>query len=163
MSEFVEVAARIVVIGVGATAVMDLWLVALKLLKVPTLNFALLGRWVGHLFHGKCFHEGIAKAQPIKHERVIGWLAHYAIGICFAGLLAAVAGVTWIFEPTFIPALSMGVVTVIAPLFFMQPAMGSGIASSKTAAPVRNCIKSIVNHAVFGGGLYVAAIALQWI
>lgn len=163
MSNFVEVAAQIVLIGVGATAVMDLWLAALKLLRVPTLSFALLGRWVGHLLHGKYFHEGIAKSQPIRHELVIGWLAHYAIGIFFAGLLAAVAGVTWMLEPTFIPALSTGVLTVIAPLFFMQPAMGSGIASSKTAAPVRNCIKSIVNHAVFGSGLYVAAIALQWI
>jgi hypothetical protein len=163
MGNFVEVTVRIIVIGVGATAVMDLWLAVLKRLKIPTLNFALLGRWVGHLFHGKCFHEGIAKAQPIRRELMIGWLAHYAIGICFAGLLAAIAGVSWMSEPTFIPALSTGVATVIAPLFIMQPAMGSGIASSKTAAPVRNCIKSIVNHAVFGCGLYVAAMALQWI
>lgn len=163
MSDFLEVAARIVLIGAGATAVMDIWLAALKLLKVPTLNFALLGRWVGHLSHGKYFHEAIAKAQPIRHELLIGWLAHYAIGIGFAGALAAVAGVTWMAAPTLIPALATGVVTVIAPLFLMQPAMGSGIASSKTATPVRNCVKSIVNHAVFGSGLYMAAIALQWI
>ena len=52
MSDFVELVARIVLIGAGATALMDLWLAALKQLKVPTMNFALLGRWVGHLFHG---------------------------------------------------------------------------------------------------------------
>lgn len=163
MNNSIEVAIQIFAIGVGATAVMDLWLAALKKLKVPTLNFALLGRWIGHLFHGKYVHAAIAKAQPIRHELLLGWLTHYAIGIGFAGLLIGVTGVAWMAAPTFMPALSIGIATVIAPLFIMQPAMGSGIASSKTATPLRNCIKSIANHAVFGCGLYGAATALQWI
>ena len=40
---------RTVAIGIGATALMDLWLTLLKALGLPTLNFALLGRWVGHM------------------------------------------------------------------------------------------------------------------
>jgi hypothetical protein len=42
-------------------------------------------------------------------------------------------------------------------LLVMQPAMGAGVASSKTRTPLRNCIKSIATHTVFGIGLYVAA------
>jgi hypothetical protein len=50
-------------------------------------------------------------------------------------------------------------VTVVAPLFILQPALGAGIASSKTAAPLFNCIKSVATHTVFGLGLYLAALA----
>jgi len=161
MSNVAEVLSRVVLIGIGATAVMDLWLLVLTKLGVPTLNFAFLGRWVGHLFRGTWFHAGIAKAAPIRNERMFGWLAHYAIGVSFAGLLVLVSGNAWTSSPTFMPALLTGVATVIAPLLIMQPAMGSGIASSKTATPLRNCLKSVANHAVFGCGLYGAATALM--
>jgi hypothetical protein len=59
--------------------------------------------------------------------------------------------------PTPLPAIITGIVTVAAPLLVMQPAMGAGVASSKTRTPLRNCIKSIATHTVFGIGLYVAA------
>jgi len=156
-----ETALEVALIGVGATAVMDIWLIVLKLLNVPTLNFALLGRWVGHLFRGKWFHAGIAKSEPINNELAIGWAVHYAIGISFAVLLIAIFGISWMRNPTLSPAVIVGIATVIAPLFMMQPAMGSGIAASKTAAPLRNCFKSVVNHAVFGVGLYLAALIVS--
>jgi len=160
MNNVLEVAIQIVLIGIGATAVMDLWLIALKKLGVPTLNFLLLGRWVGHVFRGTWFHDGIAKAAPISGELLFGWTAHYAIGIGFAGLLVSVVGTTWVHSPTIMPAVLTGIATVVAPFFIMQPAMGSGIASSKTATPLRNCFKSVANHAVFGCGLYIAASIL---
>lgn len=46
-------------IGVGATAVMDLWAAALRRIGVPSLDFALLGRWVGHLPDGRWMHDSI--------------------------------------------------------------------------------------------------------
>ena len=82
-----------------------------------------------------------------------------AIGIAFAGLLIGTFGLGWARSPTLLPALAIGLVTVVAPLFVLQPALGLGIASSKTAAPVFNCTKSIVTHGVFGLGLYLAALA----
>ena len=50
---------------------------------------------------------------------------------------------------------------VAVPLFVMQPAMGLGVAASKTPAPLKNCTRSLVNHAVFGVGLYLAATFVQ--
>ena len=56
-------------IGVGATAVMDAWLVLLQRLGVPTLNFAFIGRWVGHLLRGQFAHAAIAKAPDQRTTR----------------------------------------------------------------------------------------------
>jgi hypothetical protein len=53
-----------------------------------------------------------------------------------------------------------GVATVAAPLLVMQPAMGAGFAASRTPTPLKNCLRSTVNHAVFGLGLYGAAAAI---
>ncbi len=150
----------VVLIGIGATAVLDLWLALLKRLGVPTLNLAFVGRWIGHLPRGRWRHDAIAKSPPIPGETMIGWLVHYAIGIAFAGVLAGVVGTNWMRSPTLLPALLVGVGTVVAPLLVMQPAMGAGIASSRTPAPVRNCVRSVINHSVFGAGLYVAAATL---
>jgi hypothetical protein len=148
---------QVVLIGAGATAVMDVWLLLLKRWGVPTGSFALVGRWVGHLAQGRFAHEAISKAPPVRAELALGWLTHYAVGLAFAGLLIGIEGVQWIGQPTLLPALALGVGTVVAPLFVMQPAMGAGMAASKTPAPLKNCLRSIANHAVFGVGLYLTA------
>lgn len=160
MRDLLENVICVVLLGVGATAVMDLWLIILKTLNVPMLNFAFIGRWVGHIFRGRWFHNGIAKAEPIRGELLLGWFTHYTIGFLFAGLMVLVLGIEWIDNPKLIPAMVTGIATVVAPLFIMQPALGSGIAFSKTANPLRSCIKSLVNHTVFGCGLYGAATLL---
>ena len=99
----------------------------------------------------------------IAHERAIGWLAHYTIGVSFAAVLVATFGLGWARTPTLLPALAVGLLTVVAPLFVLQPALGLGIASSRTAAPVFNALKSVVTHLVYGLGLYLAARATSWI
>jgi hypothetical protein len=148
-------------IGVGATAVLDLWLAVLKRLGVPTGSFALIGRWVAHMARGRFSHPSIARAEPVANELAIGWVTHYAVGIAFAAALVALQGGGWVQQPTFAPALLTGVATVAMPLFVMQPAMGSGFASSRTPTPLKNCARSVANHAVFGIGMYLAAIALS--
>ena len=62
----------IALIGVGATAVLDLWLTLLKRLGVPTGSFALIGRWVAHMARGKLRHASISKAEPVSRELAIG-------------------------------------------------------------------------------------------
>ncbi|MFV3292094.1 DUF2938 domain-containing protein [Pseudomonas sp. NY11955] len=144
-------------IGVGATVVMDLWGLLLRRLGVATLNFAMVGRWAGHLLSGRVRHQAIARAEPVRHELVWGWVIHYAIGVLFAMLLVAVVGEGWLLSPTLVPAVVVGVGTVVAPLCFMQPVMGAGFFASRTPTPARNCLKSLVTHFVFGVGLYLSA------
>lgn len=159
MSERVEFFLRTVAIGVGATLAMDAWAALLRQLGVPSLNFAFLGRWIGHLPEGRFSHESIAKAAPVRGELWMGWCAHYAIGMTFSALLLSTFGLGWARSPSLLPALFVGIVTVVAPLFVLQPALGAGIASSKTAAPFLNTMKSLITHTVFGFGLYLSARA----
>lgn len=152
--------AWIVAVGAGATVVLDAWLMGLRRLGVRSLDMALIGRWVGYVARGRFAHVAIAKADPVKGERALGWATHYAIGVAFAGLLYVVLGREWLRAPTLLPAVAVGVATVLAPLFVMQPAMGAGFASRRTPAPLKNSLRSIVNHAIFGVGLYAAAAAI---
>lgn len=153
----------VVLIGAGATAIMDAWLALLRRAGVRGLDFALVGRWVGHLAQGRFAHDAIARARPVRAERALGWVTHYATGVAFAGALVGVAGLDWLRDPSLVPALATGVATVAAPLLVMQPAMGAGFLGTKTATPVRNGLRSLANHTVFGAGLYLAASALAWV
>lgn len=154
---FLQSVLSAIVIGTGATLFMDLWLIFLRQVGVPTLNFGLIGRWVGYLYRGQFMHESIGKSLPIRGEQALGWLTHYAVGIAFASILLAAKGSGWALQPTPFPALVVGVLTVAIPLFVMQPAMGAGVASSKTGTPAKNCLRSLANHTVFGLGLYLSA------
>ncbi len=162
-SHLFEGVIRAVVIGVGATLLMDLWAAVLRRFGIPSLRFELLGRWVGNLPRGRWFHEDIARTPPVRGERLIGWCAHYLIGIGFAALLLSVHGLAWARSPTLLPALVIGVVTVLSPWLVLQPAIGAGIASSKTPRPFFNSCKSLVTHTVFGVGLFIAAHATAWL
>ncbi len=150
-------------LGVGATAVMDLWLMGLRRAGVPTLNFALLGRWSGHLLRGRWRHEAIARSPAVPGELALGWVMHYAVGLLFAALLVARQGPSWLAAPRLGPALAVGLGTVAAPLLLMQPAMGAGLAGRRNGPVARNLLRSTANHAVFGLGLYLSALALRLI
>jgi hypothetical protein len=161
MNGNLELILRALLIGVGATIVMDLWALLLKWFGIPSLNLAFLGRWIGHLPEGKFVHKSISKAVPVRGELALGWFVHYAIGITFAGLLVLVFGMEWAHRPTLGPALLVGIGTVVSPLFILQPALGAGIASSKTPRPLFNSLKSVLTHTVYGVGLYLAALAVE--
>jgi hypothetical protein len=137
---------------------MDVWAVLLRRgFGVRSLDYAMVGRWLGHMPAGTFAHERIAAVAAIPGERVIGWTAHYAIGVAFAALLLAVCGTDWARQPTLGPALITGILTMAAPFFIMQPGLGLGVAASKTPKPNVARLRRLVTHIVFGTGLYVAA------
>lgn len=133
-------------IGAGATAVMDLW----SLTRTRKPDYALVGRWLAYIPRGRFRHHPISASAPVRGERLIGWCAHYLIGIAFAGVLLAVWGMDWARQPTIGPALIVGLGTVAAPVLVMQPAMGTGFRW-----------QSLITHAVFGLGLYLSASVLN--
>ena len=143
------------VMGLAATALIDLWSIVRKhLLGTPAPNYALVGRWFGHMPAGRFQHDSIAAAPRVTAERLIGWTSHYLIGIGFAAMLLGLCGLQWVQRPTLLPALLVGVGTVVMPFFIMQPAMGAGIAARNTPRPGAARVQSLVTHSLFGLGLY---------
>ena len=144
-----------VLIGAGATALMDLFAAAReKIFGTASPNYALVGRWLAYLPRGRFFHAPITASPAVRGEGLIGWTAHYAIGIAFAALLLAIYGQDWVRQPTIAPALMIGIGSVVAPFFLMHPGMGFGIAASRTPNPPAGRLRSLTTHAVFGLGLY---------
>ena len=164
MMSFSELVARTLAIGLGATLAMDLWRLLLqKAFGVNSLDLALLGRWVGHLFRGRFFHRPIGKSPQVRGEIALGWISHYAIGLTFAGLLPVVWGNSWLAAPSLFPALTVGIATVLAPWLIMQPAMGLGVAATNAPVPSAVRLRNLAIHTVYGFGLYVSAVAMQWL
>ena len=158
MTDLLELAFIGGVIGVAGSAAIDLWsLVLRRSFHIPTLDYALLGRWIGHFKHGRFAHPKIAAASPVVGERALGWVAHYAIGVAFALTLLVIWGTDWAHSPTILPPMLVGLGSVVAPWFVMQPAFGAGIAGSRTPHPWHGRLRNLGTHAVFGFGLYASA------
>lgn len=154
-----EFIAHAVIIGIGATFIIDVWALFLnRVFKVPLSNYALFGRWVVHCLRGRFKHKKIAEAKSVDSELAIGWIIHYAIGIVFAGLLLMIWGIDWARTPTLGPALAFGFLTVTAPFFIMHPGMGLGVLASKAPRPNSARLKSVLTHTIFGVGLYISAL-----
>lgn len=151
-----------IAVGVGATAVMDLWsLLQKRLFSMPSLNWCMVGRWIGHMPRGHFVNDNISLKPQIPKECTIGWLTHYVTGIAFGIGLFLLQGAEWGRQPTLLPALAFGIATVVFPFFIMQPGLGAGIAASKTPKPNQARARSILTHVVFGLGLYGAAVVLS--
>lgn len=149
-------------IGIGATALIDLWaLVRRPLFGIALPSYAMVGRWLGHMPKGRFRHAAIGAASAIPGEGLLGWAFHYLTGIAYAGLLVALAGAGWLERPTLLPALGVGLGTVAAPFLLMQPGMGAGIAASRSPNPSSARLHSLLMHAVFGLGLWLAALVIR--
>ena len=149
-------------IGIGATALLDLWSLFLnRAFKVPLSNFCLVGRWFSHMTEGRFRHASIATAAQMPSECAVGWIAHYVIGAFYGVAFVALASGGWLSQPTFLPAVIFGVVTVLLPFFIMQPAFGLGLAASRTPNPAQARLRTLLSHAAFGVGLYVCAVGID--
>lgn len=156
MLHFILLAAAI---GVGGTAAMDVWAFLLAFMFGMALpNWGLVGRWFAHLAQGRFFHDDISLAQPNPFETTIGWLAHYAIGIFYAAVLIGLAGPDWMLHPTFFPAFLIGMITIGAGWFILQPGMGHGWAASLHPNPMQIRALNILAHTVFAIGLFATAL-----
>jgi hypothetical protein len=150
-----------IVVGLGATLIMDLWNLFLKrTFAIPSLDYCLLGRWICHMPEGTFRHARIGAAPRKPLECAIGWMAHDSIGVVFAVAFVAFAP-GWLRRPTILPALLYGIGTVVFPFFVLQPALGLGIASSRAPDPRKARLKSLATHTVFGIGLYLCALAVS--
>jgi len=147
-------------VGLLATFTMDL--AALILLMSGLIQLGpykilpnLLGRWVGSFPGGTVFHSTILNAAPIRHEKVLGILCHYLIGVALTSLIVYPHIRIWCRAITFRNALVYGMVTCIFPWFLMFPAMGFGVMGLKLNNAGILMGFSFLNHAAFGMGIFM--------
>ena len=144
--------------GLAATAFMDgVSVMRRSITGRAGLDYALVARWVGHMSKGRFVHENIMQSAPVAFERPVGWALHYVIGALLAWGLLGLAGARWIGGGQPLLVLAYGVATVVVPFLIMQPAMGLGIAASRTPAPWVARKGSVISHLAFGVGLMLAA------
>jgi hypothetical protein len=153
-----------IVIGIGATLIMDLWNLFLKrAFGIPSLNYCLLGRWLRHMPSGIFRHANINAAPTKSAECAVGWAAHYSIGVAFALVFVFLVSRGWLARPTLLPALLYGIATIVFPFFLMQPSLGLGVASSRSPNPTQARLKSLATHTVFGIGLYACGVGMSYV
>lgn len=146
-----------VFLGVAATGVMDLVAIARNRLWGADLpDYAMLGRWVGHIGRGRLIHRPITASPRLSSEAALGWALHYLTGIALAGLFLLLAGTGPHLAP--LAPVGFGLVTVILPFGVMQPCMGAGFASRHAPRPWAARRRSLIAHLNFGLGLWVAGI-----
>lgn len=159
MSDFLF---RALVMGVAATAALDIWALALhRVFGTPLTNWGLVGRWFAHLPRGRFVHADIGAAPAVGGEPAIGWAMHYAVGVLFAAATLALAGPAWPADPTPWWPLAVGWATILCGWLILQPGMGAGIAASKRANRAQIRLLNILGHTVFGLALWAAALAIR--
>ena len=147
--------------GLGGTLAMDVWAWILARLNIaPFPNWAMPGRWLGHVGRGKVFHDDIGAAPPVSHELALGWLLHYGVGILYGAVFIVLVGGDWMANPTFLPVWVYSLITIAAGWFLLQPGMGLGWAASKTPNPWKVRGLGLVAHTVFALGMWAVALAI---
>lgn len=148
-----------IVVGGIATFVADLWSLALQAIGgVPRANWGLIGRWIAGFRRGVFVHHPITAAPPISGELVIGWAFHYVVGVIYAVLYLVVVRTVIGSTPSLLSALVFAWITLIAPWFVMQPALGLGVMAARAPKPRAARILSFSVHTWFGIGLYLGSM-----
>jgi len=149
----------ILITGLGATLIMDIQaLLRRHLGGVAGLDYALVGRWLGHMPQGRFVHGSIRDSAVVQGEKWLGWGFHYLTGVVFAAALILLWGPDWVAAYGIWPGLITGWLTAALPLFVMQPAFGLGCCASRTPAPWRARFNTLLTHTVFGVGLWLSGL-----
>ena len=150
-----ELIIQALVAGIFATAIIDIWAaMSNRVFRLPVTNWAMVGRWLGHIPAGRFVHSPVSSSPPINNELLIGWIFHYFTGLVYALVYLYLLQILLAVTPTLISGLLFGMVTIVSPWFIMQPALGIGICASKAPYPNVVRLQNFLVHSIFGASLY---------
>ena len=156
---------RSVAAGVIATFSLDvLSIIAARLQLSAPLPPHLIGRWFAFIARGQLCHADIAHAPGVSHEMAIALPVHYAIGIVLTGVYICSMSYAGRAPRNLGLALAFGLCTNVLPWLLMFPAMGYGFFGWHGPEGTRLCLSSLLNHALFGIGIWLGVMAagLRW-
>ena len=142
---------QIVVVGVGACAVFDVWQRIFQwFTSIPPSNWAIVGRWtIGLLTNGQLLVRDLELRPNRRNELGVGWFVHYAIAIAYAAIFMLLMKAN-ILAAEIADGLLFGVVSVVVPWFFFLPCLGKGIMGRLTPNPPLVCALALMMHSIFG-------------
>jgi hypothetical protein len=145
------------IVGVLATLTMDV--VAVIALRLGIAGRGprrtgpdLIGRWIGYLLQGKVRHTDILQTSPLQGELLLGFAAHYAIGIVLTLVYLGLLVVTHA-TPTALSAILYGTATTVLPWFLLFPSQGMGWLGRDAPGDAHLARISLFNHIIFGVGI----------
>ena len=150
---------RAALIGAVAIVVFDVWNWSLqRFFGVRVPRWAILGRWILAPMR-LAAPAGGPPGPPIfsPAESLVGTVAHYLTGVAFAAVLLFITGPAWAESPTALPALVLGVGTIVFPFLVIMPKLGLGVAAARAPQPNRVRVLTLLSHVVFGLGFYLGA------
>jgi hypothetical protein len=152
---------RALTIGVLSTLSMDLMTgIAARLRLIAPLPPHLVGRWFASVARAQPIHADIARSSPVSRELLIALPVHYTIGTVLAALFVWGTGeIGW--PRSLGIALAFGLATNAFPWLLMFPAMGYGWFGAHGPDGTRLFVSSLMSHAFFGLGLWLAVRAVR--
>ncbi|MEJ8559871.1 DUF2938 family protein [Yoonia sp. GPGPB17] len=147
--------------GLGATIFADLIAILRQGWAMTHGFYCLVGRWIGTLPHNGLIHEDIRASAPITGEAALGWGAHIILGVIYGISFAVLFGSLALDSPKLWQGLVFGFVTVLVPWLIFQPLFGWGFGMSKAPQPWKMRKKGLINHTVFGLGIWLSLVSLN--
>jgi hypothetical protein len=160
LSQYFSRIGYFLIVGLLATVTMDI--AAVAMVKTGLVQLGpyrifpeLLGRWVGSIPAGSLVHSTILTTPSVPHEKAIGIVSHYLIGLTLTSLLLFPHVRIWHRRVTLPTALLYGMTTSVFAYFLMFPSMGFGIMAIRLPHPATLILFSAWNHAAFGLGIFL--------
>ena len=148
------------IVGIIATVTLDLWQQIFHLaFGVPTTNWGMIARWMGHMPEGQFTQRDIGKTSPVPYEGPLGWVIHYVVAVSLAVVYLLLMRFVFDAPPNFVSAMLYAVATVCITWFVIEPALGLGVMASK--APNRASVLTLdfTTHLSYGVGIYLGILA----
>lgn len=142
---------KILLVGIGACAVFDLWQrIFQKITGIPPSDWAAVGRWcLGVVGRGRLIGYDLADMPTLPRELWVGWLVHYSVAVGYA-VAYAVLMATGVLDAGFVDGLLFGVTSVLVPWLFFLPCLGKGMFARLTPNPPLVCSLALMMHSLFG-------------
>ncbi len=150
----------ILVVGIGATIVLDLWGVfTAKIGWMSGTHWPSVGRWLLGIPAGRLVLDASDTRPFTWREGAVGWAFHYVAGLGYAVMFPLFWGAGFVGAPTLPPFLLIGlVVSTLAGLVILMPGMGAGLFARRAPNTVGMILYVLVAHAVFAFAEYVLAL-----
>jgi hypothetical protein len=151
-----------VIAGILGTLMMDsLNLLFARAGMITKIDVAMIGRMAVGWVRGRFRYGHPSEVEPVAHEKLYGYVTHYAIGV----VLAVPFVLGWYFllggPPSPLWAIAYGVATTVASWFFVYPSMGLGVLGLRSDEGIKNPLTSLANHLFYGLGIAVGIALVE--